>query len=176
MIYNQRTQLTLLTRLQALRISSAPRKPIILAPYDPANEKIAAFHQSPAFIRALFGGNQSAKSESSVYDALKLATERPGSKIWLCTNTNEMLGTNIYPYVIKYLPSDAITNISWMNKARHIPALIALRDTTEISFKSYEQGREKFQGTSGVWVILHDEESPEDIFEESLARLREDLF
>lgn len=43
------------------------------------------------------------------------------------------------------------------------------KDGTKINFKSYEQGREKFQG-AGKRVIWFDEEPPHDIWEECFVR------
>lgn len=43
------------------------------------------------------------------------------------------------------------------------------KDGTKINFKSYEQGREKFQG-AGKRVIWFDEEPPKDIWEECTVR------
>ena len=47
--------------------------------------------------------------------------------------------------------------------------LVHLKNGSVIGFKSYDQGREKFQGTSQHWVWL-DEEPPKEVYTECLMR------
>jgi phage terminase large subunit-like protein len=152
--------------------------PFQLAPYESANsdeprDKIQEFHDSHAYIRALFGGNRSGKTESGIYELLQPCLEspgEPGNQVWATTVSNEMLGRIIWPKVQKYVKSSDIQSIAWLNKGRRIPAIVYFTNGWEIHFKSYEQGREKFQGAS-VRRILLDEECDKAIFEECLARV-----
>lgn len=157
---------------------SSVQIPFQLTPYSSANseeprDKIQEFHNSSAYIRALFGGNRSGKTESGVYELLQPCLESPGklgNQVWATTISNEMLGRIIWPKVQKYINAIDIQSIAWLNKGRKIPAIVYLTNGWEIHFKSYEQGREKFQGAS-VRRILLDEECDKPIFEECLARV-----
>lgn len=78
------------------------------------------------------------------------------------------LGTGLIPaHLIVGEPSkrrgvaDAVDTV----QVRHVTG-----GTSFIAFKSYDQGREKFQGTAKDGVSL-DEEPPEDIYFECLTRL-----
>lgn len=153
------------------QFSSADTHDVSLSilPYDPANNKIAEFHASQAPIRSLFGGNRSGKTESGCFELLR-ACQEPNTIVWACTVNNEMLGTVLAPKIFKYLDSLDIIDIAWINKRQKIPRQINLRNGSQIHCKSYEQGREAYQGTS-IRLIWLDEECPEDIFEECQARV-----
>ncbi len=140
-----------------------------LPDYIPANDKIAEFHASTASIRTLFGGNRSGKTESGTWELLQICQE-PDTIVWACTVNNEMLGTVLAKKLFKYLDPADIVDIAWINKRQRIPRQINLRNGSQIHCKSYEQGREAFQGTSirRCWL---DEECPKDIFEECQARV-----
>jgi len=156
-------------RLQS--VTQANTKNISLQPYEYANDKTAAFHQSPAKIRALFGGNRSGKTEAGAFELLR-ACHEPGVVVWACTINNEMLGSIVAKKLLKYLSPDDIQEIAWINKRQRIPRLIRLVNGAEIHCKSYEQGREAFQGAA-VRRIWLDEECNRDIFEECQARIVE---
>lgn len=156
--------------LEALDITACNTSQNLQFPsYDPANEKIACFHETDSKIRALFGGNRSGKSESGGYELVKLARQFPGETFWAATVSYDAVGAYVWEKLKKYLHPDEIRQIAWTNKAKHIPSLLLLQNGSQIYCKSYDSGREKFQGASikGIWL---DEEPPEDIYIECLAR------
>jgi phage terminase large subunit-like protein len=138
-------------------------------PYDPANVKIAEFHTSSAKIRALFGGNRSGKSESGGWELLKYCRQYPGEMFWACSESYESIGLYVWPKIKKYLYEHEIKSIAWASRAKEIPSQIRLKNGSLIVFKTYDQRRKKFQGAS-VKAIWLDEECPEDIYSECLAR------
>lgn len=66
------------------------------------------------------------------------------------------------------LPLSEITDIIYRTK--DVIDIIKLKNGSTIGFKSYDQGRKKFQGTSQHWVWL-DEEPPQDIYSEVQMRV-----
>jgi len=67
----------------------------------------------------------------------------------------------------KYLPVKSIKHITYVKAGTW--GEIELTNGTKINFKSYEQGREKFQGAAKR-LIWFDEEPPKDIWEECVVR------
>lgn len=66
------------------------------------------------------------------------------------------------------LPLREIKKITY--RASGIIDLLYLKNGSVIGFKSYDQGRKKFQGTSQHWIWL-DEEPPKDIYTECQMRV-----
>ena len=58
---------------------------------------------------------------------------------------------------------------SWIRLREKVPSMLTLNNGSTIHFKSYDSGPDKFQaeGVKGIWL---DEEPPEMIFSECLAR------
>jgi phage terminase large subunit len=162
-------------RAAALLAAHHARRPpdiIVPIPYEPANPKFAAFHAAPQRVRAIFGGNRSGKSEAGGEDVCQFALTHPNAVIWVCSVTYDAIGEYTAPKIFKYLPKNAYSDndIAWVNKRKRIPSLLILYNNTHIYFKSYDQGREKFQGAE-VDIVWHDEEPPRDIYQECLMRL-----
>lgn len=145
-----------------------------LSPYAPSSKKVKAFHKATKQIRAIFGGNGSGKTEAGAYEVIRYAATHPGAEIWCCGVTYEAIGEYIWPKFKKYLPSPMINacKIAWVSSAKEIPSVITIPmwGNVKIRFKSYEQGRRKFQG-SAVDLIWLDEEPAKDIYDECLARV-----
>lgn len=73
--------------------------------------------------------------------------------------------------LLRYLPEKRIVERTWLRKGI-LRELIIESDTgkrNKVSFKSYEQGREKAQG-AGKTFIWFDEEPPKDVFDECSVR------
>jgi phage terminase large subunit-like protein len=152
--------------------------------------KLGAVHQERAFM----GGNRTGKT---VVGAFECTTHLTGdypdwwegrrfdgpTDWWAASNTGETtrdiiqkelfgppgdFGTGMIPWAkIEGEPtsrrslSDAIDTA----RIRHVSGGVSM-----LGFKSYDQGRERFQGTAkhGIWL---DEESEEDVYDECLLRL-----
>jgi len=101
----------------------------------------------------------------------------PKARIWVCSDTFETQRD----VVQKELIGDADTLIGgWIPKSEikgkptfrdsRVIDILKLKNGVTIGFKSYDQGRRKFQGTS-QHVVWQDEESPGDIRSEIRMRL-----
>ncbi len=137
-------------------------------PYEPNCPQIAEFHQRTEKIRAVFGGNRSGKTYSTTFEVLNHLRQIPNGIGWAATVTYDGVGQYLWPTYKRHLAPDEILEISWLRYSQRIPAVVRLRGFT-LYFRSYEQGREKFQG-SNVDIIHLDEEPPKDVYHECLAR------
>lgn len=70
----------------------------------------------------------------------------------------------VHPSLIKHTAAGFITDSFSSVKVRHVSGGLST-----LHFKSYDQGREAFQGTE-IDVILLDEEPPKDVYDECLTR------
>lgn len=147
---------------------------VTLPHYEPNCQKIAEFHDSPAKIRALFGGNRAGKSESGGFEIVQAMRRHPGRMFWACAISWDFVKVTASK-IFKYLAPDEIATISWYNSPRRIPAYIRHVNGAELEFKPYKAGLESFAGQScqGVWL----DEDPalagnegEQIFVECLQR------
>lgn len=82
------------------------------------------------------------------------------------------LGINqiIIPEIQRWLPSRYLIENSWEKSYSKTDRILTLNNGSTCEFMSYEQDREKFQGTSRHWTWF-DEEPPLEIFKECLVRL-----
>lgn len=139
------------------------------------------FHRSPKRFRFMLGGNRAGKSFSAMMECLWYATGthpyRKNIKTpnvgWSCTQSWEMVGTVLWATLRPMLEGFTWRVPSWVNKGRDIPYSVQIRvpgGWSTILFKSYEQGRESFQGTDRQW-IHNDEQFPADVFEEQISRI-----
>ena len=164
-----------------------------LRDYAPSPTQLR-FHQSRADIRGLFGGNQGGKSYCGGNEiALTVGKVHPWRPNYTgivyardcCVNFNT-IQTVLIPTYQRLLPRKPciLPGLTYEGKKRVWPGLrgytwksawseldkaIYLADGSFVEFKSYEQGREAFQGPVRH-VIRHDEEPPEAIFNENMAR------
>jgi phage terminase large subunit-like protein len=166
MIYSPTQQMALLSSLRVLHESHIP---ISIPPYEPANEKFAEFHQCPAKIRAIFGANRAGKSEAGAAELVQLCRDHPGVTVWATTVSYEALGQYVAEKIFKRLHPAEIEIVAWVNRLRNIPAVIRLKNGSRIVFKSYDQGRERWQGAS-VYAVWLDEECNQEMFTEAMAR------
>lgn len=145
----------------------------------------------------LLGGNQIGKTECGGFATTCHMTGRypdwwPGKRFtepttgWICGETSvavrdiqqaklcgppgvdDMFGTGLIPrelFVDRPSLSRGVTDAYDTIQVRHVSGGISTAQ-----FKSYEQGRRKFQGTTKNW-IWSDEEAPMDIYTEMLARI-----
>lgn len=121
--------------------------------------------------------HNSGKSEIIAVDALirltgiipdSVASEYPkdfilGGDAWLSGMDFVSLMGIVKHKVDKFLPASMNSGYNKENKIQ------SLRNKREIQYKSYDSGREKFQGTSKAYVSF-DEEPPQDIYDEGYMR------
>lgn len=124
---------------------------------------------------ALFWGNRVGKTEWGAQTVAKIALGEhevitPGEMWSFCPSFDEQKDTT-QKKLLKYLPENKIIDKTWIRKGilKEITVDAGQGRISKISFKSYEQGREKAQGAGKV-LIWFDEEPPKDIFEECFVR------
>ncbi len=153
---------------------------------DKIHKKQIEFHSCPLRNRWLFGGNRTGKTVSgateTVYRARGNHPYRNITKpqnLWVVSLTNEVQRDVTQKEILRWLPKKWIKDIQVRQGRKDDPenAIIDFivvesihGGNSIIGFKSCEQGREKFQGTSqdGIWF---DEECPISIYDECKMRL-----
>jgi phage terminase large subunit-like protein len=143
--------------------------------YANRHAKQVAAYEALQPIRALFWGNRVGKTEWGAMETAEYATlhhkhrdMRAPFEIWAACPSFDVQETTTQKKLMTYLPESEIVHKEYL-RGRIIKKL-TLKNGVTIQFKSYEQGREKFQG-AGVRLIWFDEEPPKDIWEESFVRV-----
>lgn len=148
--------------------------------------KQIAFHKCNKKNRWVFGGNRSGKTECGAVEVVYLARGiHPYRKLnkatsgWVVSLSNQVQRDVAQAKIMHYLNPDWIEDVV-MSSGRKDNALNGVIDyilvknvfgtISRIGFKSCDQGREKFQGTSLDYVWF-DEEPPEDIYIECKMRV-----
>lgn len=150
------------------RVRSDPLK------YARSHDKQKEFFASLKPIRVLFWGNRVGKTEGCAQEVARYALGRHEYRkvylpieIWCACPSYDLQKETSQKKLQNYLPEDQISHITYVKAGTWGEVL--LKDGTRINFKSYEQGREKFQG-AGKRLIWFDEEPPKDIWEECTVR------
>lgn len=124
---------------------------------------------------ALFWGNRVGKTELGAQIVAEVALGKHPTiqqgEIWsFCPSFDEQKDTT-QKKLLRYLPEDKIKDRIWLRKGilKEIVVDAGNGRESKITFKSYEQGREKAQGAGKV-LIWFDEEPPKDLFEECFVR------
>ena len=163
--------------------------PFPTSSYTP-HPKQLDFHRDPSRNRWIFGGNRTGKTECGAQEAimwltgehnyrtLNRTTETIGWVVSLSMQVQrDVTQAKILSALEKKLGLDCIEEMV-MHKGRKDSPKGGVIDFIKlkpefgggiIGFKSCEQGREKFQGTSLDWVWF-DEEPPEDVYQECVLR------
>ncbi len=143
--------------------------------YCKRHPKQISAHEAMQAIRALFWGNRVGKTEWGGEEVAEYATLhhkyrelRPPFEIWCACPSFDVQEHTTQLKLLRYIPKKAIKRIDYLRG--RIIKKIELHNGVTLVFKSYEQGREKFQG-AGVRLIWFDEEPPKDIWEESFVRV-----
>lgn len=158
------------------------------------HKKQIAFHKCKKRNRWVFGGNRSGKTECGAAETVWLACgnhpyrkNKPDVFGWVVSVTTQVQRDVAQKKVLDYLRPDRIADIVMLsgrkdNPRRGVIDQIVVKNafggTSVIGFKSCDQGREKFQGSS-LDFVWFDEEPPEDIYRECLMRVvdkRGDIF
>lgn len=148
------------------------------AQYRPLPQALK-FHKSQAKYRWCLGGNRSSKSFSVATEVMWYATGshlyrniKTPCAIWYATETQEMIGSVLWAS-LEPLLQDFDYEPIWSDRGKGIPHSVKIKlphGQSIIRFKSYDQGRGKFQGTEQR-LVAFDEQAPEDIFIESISRI-----
>ena len=126
-------------------------------------------------VRALFWGNRVGKTEWGAQETAKVALGEHGwitpGEIWVFSPSFDDQKDTTQKKLQRYLPAHRILDTVWLRKGIVKEWTIDAGNgrISKITFKSYEQGREKAQGAGKV-LIWFDEEPPHDIWEECFVR------
>jgi len=143
--------------------------------YSPKrHEKQIQFYESLKPVRVLFWGNRVGKTEIGAMEVARYLLNKHdyreiGQKIevWCACPSYDVQEETTQKKLLKYIPENEIEHITYIRGK--IIKNITLKNKNRCTFKSYEQGREKFQG-AGKRLIWFDEEPPKSIYEESFVR------
>lgn len=150
------------------------------------HKKQIAFHKCRKRNRWVFGGNRSGKTECGAAEAVWLARgthpyrkNRPNVFGWVVSLTAQVQRDVAQSKILHYLRPDWIDDIVMVSGRKDSPASgvidqIRVKNVfggiSVIGFKSCDQGRERFQGSS-LDFVWFDEEPPKDIYEECRMRV-----
>lgn len=153
---------------------------------DKIHKKQLEFHKCKAKNRWVFGGNRSGKTECGAVEVVYYARgNHPYKKInkatsgWVVSLSSQVQRDVAQAKILNYINPDWIVDVNMLAGRKDNPAggvidYILIKNvfgtTSKIGFKSCDQGREKFQGTSLDYVWF-DEEPPQDIYIECKMRV-----
>lgn len=139
------------------------------------------FHKSAKRVKAVFGGNRTGKTTCGAVEAVshalgwtKYRDLKPSSG-WVVSQSSDNQKDVTQKEILRWLPKKEIQNIIVRHGRKDdlegsLIEKIVLKNGYTIGFKTWEQGRESFQGASLGWVWF-DEEPPLDVFQECQMRL-----
>ena len=150
------------------------------------HKKQLEFHKSTKRNRWVFGGNRTGKTECGAVETIWLSLgihpfkkNRQQTECWVVSLSNRVQKEVSQSKILKYLPKSCIVDIIMNEGKKAMPEngiieCIIIKNIfgnhSKIWFKSCEEGREKFQGTS-LDFVWFDEEPPEDIYTECKMRV-----
>lgn len=153
---------------------------------DKVHEKQLAFHKCNKKNRWVFGGNRSGKTECGAVETIWLARgihpyreNKPDIECWVVSLSTQVQRDVAQHKILNYLNKDWIEDIVMLSGKKSsmdmgVIDFITIRNVfggvSKIGFKSCDQGREKFQGTS-LDFVWFDEEPPLDIYLECKMRV-----
>lgn len=158
------------------------------------HKKQMAFHKCKKRNRWVFGGNRSGKTECGAVETLWMLRgihpyrkNRKNTFGWVVSLSQQVQRDVAQSKILYYLPKSWIADITMLSGRKDSPESgvidqIKIKNVfggiSTLGFKSCDQGREKFQGSS-LDFVWFDEEPPRDIYEECLMRVldtRGDIF
>lgn len=148
--------------------------------------KQLAFHKCQKKNRWVFGGNRSGKTECGAVEAVYMARgihpyreNRESVFGWVVSLSTQVQRDVAQAKILHYLNPSWIEDITMSSGKKESPEYgvidqIRIKNvfgkTSVIGFKSCDQGREKFQGSS-LDFVWFDEEPPKDIYDECRMRV-----
>lgn len=150
------------------------------------HKKQIAFHKCKKRNRWVFGGNRSGKTECGAVECIwMLRGIHPYRKNkkdvfgWAVSLSTQVQRDVAQAKILNYLPKSWIEDITMLAGRKDSPTggvidQIRIKNVfggiSTLGFKSCDQGREKFQGSS-LDFVWFDEEPPKDIYEECIMRV-----
>ena len=153
---------------------------------DRVHQKQMLFHKCQKRNRWVFGGNRTGKTECGAVESVWMARgthpfreNRNDVFGWVVSLTQQVQRDVAQAKILKYLPERYICDVV-MREGKKGAAEYGVIDYIlvknvfggigKIGFKSCDQGRERFQGTS-LDFVWFDEEPPKDIYDECRMRV-----
>lgn len=174
---NSSKQLSRQEKIELLEMIQEKERRISLDPlkYAKQHDKQKQATAAMQAIRALFWGNRVGKTEWGAQEVARYALNKHpyrviGSpiEIWCACPSFDAQEETTQKKLLTYIPESEIAHVDYLRG--RIIRKMRLNNGNIITFKSYDQGREKFQG-SGKRLIWFDEEPPKDIWEECFVRV-----
>ena len=153
---------------------------------EKVHEKQVQFHKCLKRNRWVFGGNRSGKTEcgavETIYIACGIHPFKPNKKDvfgWVVSLSQQVQRDVAQKKILHYLNPSLIVDITMLSGKKEsaeygVIDQIRVRNSfggiSTIGFKSCDQGREKFQGSS-LDFVWFDEEPPKDIYDECKMRV-----
>ena len=153
---------------------------------DLKHEKQLLFHKCKKRNRWVFGGNRTGKTECGAVECVWLArgihpyrTNKKNVSGWVVSLSTQVQRDVAQKKILEYLKPEWIDTIVMLSGRKDFPDqgiidYIVINNVfggkSTIGFKSCDQGREKFQGTS-LDFVWFDEEPPKDIYMECKMRV-----
>ena len=153
---------------------------------DKVHLKQLAFHKCLSKNRWVFGGNRTGKTECGAVETVWIARgnhpfrpNKPNTNGWVVSLSTQVQRDVAQSKVLSYINPEWIEDVVMISGKRESMAYgvidkILIKNVfggiSTIGFKSVDQGREKFQGTSLDYVWF-DEEPPLDIYTECKMRV-----
>ena len=150
------------------------------------HQKQMEFHKNLKRNRWVFGGNRTGKTECGAVEAVWFARGihpyrkiKGATKGWVVSLTQEVQRDVAQEKLLSYLPDQWIEKVVMRRGREDSPTsgvidFILVKNVfgtvSTIGFKSCDQGRQRFQGTSQDWIWF-DEEPPKDIYDECRMRV-----
>ena len=150
------------------------------------HKKQLKFHRCKKRNRWVFGGNRSGKTECGAVECIWMLRgihpyrkNRANVFGWAVSLSQQVQRDVAQAKILKYLPESWIESATMLSGRRDSLASgiidqIRIKNVfggiSVLGFKSCDQGREKFQGSS-LDFVWFDEEPPRDIYEECLMRV-----
>lgn len=150
------------------------------------HKKQLEFHKCTKRNRWVFGGNRTGKTECGAIETIWLSLgihpykqNKKATECWVVSLSQRVQKEVAQSKILKYLPKSSIKEIIMTSGKKSdaengiIECIIinnVFGNISKIWFKSCEEGREKFQGSS-LDFVWFDEEPPEDIYNECKMRV-----
>ncbi len=150
------------------------------------HQKQLAFHKCNKKNRWVFGGNRSGKTECGAVESIYLARGNHPYKEnkkdvfgWVVSLSQQVQRDVAQAKILQYLNPSWIEDVTMLSGKKdglkygvidQIRIKNVFGGTSVIGFKSCDQGREKFQGSS-LDFVWFDEEPPKDIYDECRMRV-----
>ena len=158
-----------------LRFQPRPDRP------DIGDEMDSFINEEVEGIKCLLAGNAAGKTYSAVWlftrELLTKKPPQPNTPVWIISQTLAMTGAIYAQALSLLLPKELLSKatIRWRTAGLYPESIVLPKDADGnnwlIQFFSYDMGRQAIQA-SNVFMCLLDEQCPQSIMEEVLARLR----